>query len=32
MTQDGAFYLLDGGEVVVPMMRQAASFAYASGE
>ncbi|MGD8466648.1 MAG: serpin family protein [Anaerolineae bacterium] len=32
MTQDGAFKLLDGGEVVVPMMRQTASFAYASGE
>jgi serpin B len=32
VTQDGAFYLLDGGEVVVPMMRQTASFAFASGE
>ena len=32
LTTDGAFYLLDGGEVTVPMMRQTESFAYAQGE
>ena len=31
-TQDGTFHLLDGGEVVVPMMRQTESFGYAEGE
>jgi serpin B len=30
-TQDGAFHLLDGGQVTVPMMRQSASLGYASG-
>jgi len=30
MTSDGPFYLLDGGEVVVPMMRQTESLGYAS--
>lgn len=29
MTGDGPFYLLDGGEVAVPMMRQTESFGYA---
>ena len=28
-TSDGPFYLLDGGEVIVPMMRQTESFGYA---
>jgi serpin B len=32
MTGDGPFYLLDGGEVTVPMMRQTESFGYAEGE
>jgi len=32
MTEDGPFYLLDGGEVTVPMMRQAESFGYAEGD
>jgi len=32
LTEDGAFYLLDGGEVSVPMMRQTTSFGYAEGE
>jgi len=32
MTEDGPFYLLDGGEVIVPMMRQAESFGYAEGD
>jgi serpin B len=32
ITGDGAFYLLDGGEVTVPMMRQTESFGYAEGE
>ncbi|TES81943.1 MAG: serpin family protein [Dehalococcoidia bacterium] len=32
MTEDGAFYLLDGGEVTVPMMRQTESFGYAEGD
>lgn len=31
-TRDGTFYLLDGGEVTVPMMRQTESFGYAEGE
>jgi len=31
-TADGAFHLLDGGEVTVPMMRQTESFGYAEGE
>ena len=31
-TRDGPFHLLDGGEVDVPMMRQAASFGYAAGD
>ncbi len=30
--QDGTFHLLDGGEVVVPMMRQSESFGYTEGE
>jgi serpin B len=32
LTEDGPFYLLDGGEATVPMMRQTASFGYAEGE
>ncbi len=32
LTEDGAFYLLDGGEVSVPMMRHTASFGYAEGQ
>ena len=32
VTQDGAFYLLDGSEVTVPMMMQTESFGYAEGE
>jgi serpin B len=32
MTADGPFYLLDGGQVVVPMMRQTESFNYTKGE
>jgi serpin B len=32
MTEDGPFYLLDGGEVTVPMMRQTESFGYAEGD
>jgi serpin B len=32
MTADGPFYLLDGGQVVVPMMRQTESFGYTKGE
>jgi serpin B len=32
MTHDGTFYLLDGVEVTVPMMRQTESFGYAEGE
>ena len=32
VTVDGDFYLRDGGQVVVPMMRQMASFGYADGE
>ena len=31
-TADGTFYLLDGSEVTVPMMRQTESFGYAEGE
>ncbi len=31
MTADGPFYLLDGGQVLVPMMRQTESFGYAEG-
>jgi serpin B len=30
MTQEGPFYLLDGGQVAVPMMRQTTSLGYAS--
>ncbi len=32
MTHDGPFYLLDGGEVTVPMMRQTEWFGYAEGD
>lgn len=32
MTGDGPFYLLDGEEVTVPMMRQTESFGYAEGD
>ena len=32
ITEDGSFYLLDGGEVTVPMMRQTESFGYAEGD
>jgi len=32
VTQDGPFYLLDGGEVIVPMMKQTESFGYAEGD
>jgi len=32
MTRDGPFYLLDGGEVTVPMMRQTESFGYTEGD
>ena len=32
MTADGPFYLLDGGQVTVPMMKQTESFGYARGE
>ncbi len=32
MTEDGPFYLLDGDEVTVPMMRQTESFGYAEGD
>jgi serpin B len=32
MTANGPFYLLDGGQVTVPMMRQTESFGYAKGE
>jgi len=31
-TSDGPFYLLDGGEVTVPMMAQTESFGYAEGD
>jgi len=32
ITADGPFYLLDGGQVTVPMMRQMESFGYTEGE
>ena len=32
MTDNGAFHLLDGGEVNVPMMKQTESFGYAEGD
>jgi len=32
MTADGQFYLLDGGQVSVPMMKQMESFGYTEGE
>jgi serpin B len=32
LTRDGPFYLLDGSEVTVPMMRQTTSLGYAEGE
>ena len=32
ITTDGPFYLLDGGQVIVPMMKQTESFGYAAGE
>jgi len=32
MTEDGPFYLLDGGEVTLPMMRRTESFSYAEGD
>jgi len=32
ITKDGPFYLLDGGEVAVPMMRQTETFGYAEGD
>jgi serpin B len=32
LTADGAFHLLDGGEITVPMMHQTESFGYAEGE
>jgi len=32
MTEDGPFYLLDGGEITVSMMRQTESFSYAEGD
>jgi len=32
MTRDGPFYLLSGGEVTVPMMRQTESFGYTEGD
>lgn len=31
-TSDGPFYLLDGGQVSVPMMRQSSFFGYAAGQ
>jgi serpin B len=31
-TEDGPFYLLDGGQITIPMMRQGASLAYAEGQ
>jgi len=31
-TGDGAFYLLEGNEIIVPMMRQTESFGYADGD
>jgi serpin B len=32
MTTDGPFYLIDGGQVTVPMMKQTESFGYTDGE
>ena len=32
VTADGPFYLLDGGQVIVPMMKQTESFGYTEGE
>jgi len=32
MTANSPFYLLDGGQVIVPMMKQTESFGYAEGE
>jgi len=32
VTADGPFYLLDGGQVIVPMMEQTESFGYTEGE
>jgi serpin B len=32
MTANGSFYLLDGGQVTVPMMKQTESFGYTEGE
>jgi serpin B len=32
MTADGLFYLLDGGQVTVPMMKQTEAFGYIEGE
>jgi len=32
MTEDGLFYLLDGDEVIVPMMRQTELFGYTEGD
>jgi serpin B len=32
VTENGPFYLLDGGQVTVPMMKQTESFGYADGE
>jgi serpin B len=32
VTANGPFYLLDGGQVIVPMMKQAESFGYTEGE
>jgi serpin B len=32
ITTDGSFYLLDGGQVTVPMMKQTESFGYTEGE
>jgi len=32
MTADGPFYLIDGGQVTVPMMQQTESFGYTEGE
>lgn len=32
MTADGPFYLLDGGQVIVPLMKQTESFSYTKGE
>lgn len=32
LTEDGSFYLLDGGEVTIPMMKQTETFRYTAGE